>query len=131
MLFFANSMITSHLLTSCSTSSYISVEIFSLPSSVVIFFWNLNSSCGMRGDVIIITLGTANQLLRVNTGATALEYFTPDWTPNTGTVTSVGLSASGALNVSGSPITTSGTIALNWTGTSSQSVRGDGSLATF
>ena len=84
-----------------------------------------------RGGTGLGSLGTANQLLRVNTGATALEYFTPDWTSNTGTVTSVGLSASGALNVSGSPITTSGTIALNWTGTSSQYVRGDGSLATF
>ena len=84
-----------------------------------------------RGGTGLGSLGTANQVLRVNTGATALEYFTPDWTSNTGTVTSVGLSASGALNVSGSPITTSGTIALNWTGTSSQYVRGDGSLATF
>ena len=58
VLFCANSIMTSHLLTSCSTSSYISVEIFSLPSSVVTFFWNLNSSCGIRGDVIIITSGS-------------------------------------------------------------------------
>ena len=41
-----------------------------------------------RGGTGLGSLGTANQLLRVNTGATALEYFTPDWTSNTGTVTS-------------------------------------------
>ena len=41
-----------------------------------------------RGGTGLGSLGTANQLLRVNTGATALEYFTPTWTTNTGTVTS-------------------------------------------
>ena len=41
-----------------------------------------------RGGTGLGSLGTANQLLRVNSSATALEYFTPDWTSNTGTVTS-------------------------------------------
>jgi hypothetical protein len=50
---------------------------------------------------------------------------------NKGTVTSVGLSASGALSVTGSPVTGSGVMTLNWTGTTSQYVRGDGSLNTF
>ena len=45
-----------------------------------------------RGGTGLGSLGAANQLLRVNTGGTALEYFTPTWTTNTGTVTSVGLS---------------------------------------
>lgn len=40
-----------------------------------------------RGGTGLGSLGTANQLLRVNAGATALEYFTPTWTSNTGTVT--------------------------------------------
>ena len=31
------------------------------------------------GGTGLTTLGTANQLLRVNSGATALEYFTPNW----------------------------------------------------
>ena len=57
----------------------------------------------------------------------------PDWVTLspvafTGAVTSVGLTASGALSVAGSPITTSGTFALNWTGSGSQYVRGDGVL---
>ena len=84
-----------------------------------------------RGGTGLGTLGTVNQLLRVNSGGTALEYFTPTWTTNTGTVTSVGLSASGALSVTGSPVTGSGVMTLNWTGTTSQYVRGDGSLNTF
>lgn len=59
--------------------------------------------------------GTANQLLRRNAGNTAYEFFTPTYTSNTGTVTSVGLSAPTGLTVSGSPITTSGTLALTFT----------------
>ena len=48
-----------------------------------------------------------------------------------GTVTSVGLSMPSAFNVANSPITTSGTIAVTGSGTTSQYVRGDGSLASF
>lgn len=50
---------------------------------------------------------------------------------NQGTVTSVAASATGALTFTGSPITSSGTLALAWTGTTSQYIRGDGSLQTF
>jgi hypothetical protein len=49
-----------------------------------------------------------------------------------GTVTSVAASIpSGAIAIAGSPITSSGTLAFTYTGTTSQYVRGDGSLATF
>lgn len=48
-----------------------------------------------------------------------------------GTVTSVGATISGALAVTGGPITTSGTLAFAWQGTSSQYIAGDGSLVTF
>jgi hypothetical protein len=48
-----------------------------------------------------------------------------------GTVTSVGLSMPSAFSVASSPITTSGTIAVTGVGTTSQYIRGDGSLATF
>jgi hypothetical protein len=49
-----------------------------------------------------------------------------------GTVTSVAASvtASTALTVSGSPITTSGTLSFSWTGSNTQYVLGDGTLAT-
>lgn len=52
-----------------------------------------------------------------------------------GTVTSVALTvpapSNPAFSVSGSPVTTSGTLAISANGTTSQYVRGDGSLATF
>lgn len=47
-----------------------------------------------------------------------------------GTVTSVALTAPAAFNVSGSPITTSGTIAISGAGTSAEYVKGDGTLGT-
>ena len=83
-----------------------------------------------RGGTGLGTLGTANQLLRVNSGATALEYFTPTWTSNTGTVTSVAATISGtAITITGSPITTYGTLDFTWMGSIYQYVRGDGTLA--
>lgn len=47
-----------------------------------------------------------------------------------GTVTSVAVTVPTALTVSGSPITTSGTIAISGAGTSSQYIKGDGTLGT-
>ena len=83
-----------------------------------------------RGGTGLGSLGTANQLLRVNSGETALEYFTPTWTSNTGTVTSVAASISGtAIVITGSPITTYGTLDFTWMGSIYQYVRGDGTLA--
>jgi hypothetical protein len=59
--------------------------------------------------------GTALQVLRVNAGATGLEWSTPP----TGTVTSVASSFTGGIiSVSGSPITSTGTLAFSVAGTS-------------
>lgn len=52
-------------------------------------------------------------------------------TGGSGTVTSVALTAPAALSVSGSPITTSGTIAISGAGTTSQFIDGTGALQTF
>ena len=68
-----------------------------------------------KGGTNLTALGTANQLLRVNSGASALEYFTPTWTNNTGTVTSVSMTVPTGLTVTGSPVTTAGTFALSLT----------------
>jgi hypothetical protein len=60
-----------------------------------------------------------------------------DWIPTTpsaggsGTVTSVGLTVPSAFNVTGSPITTAGTLAITGAGLATQYVRGDGQLANF
>jgi len=50
---------------------------------------------------------------------------------NSGTVTSVALTVPSAFSVSGSPITSSGTLAISATGDTSQYIRGDGTLATL
>ena len=48
-----------------------------------------------------------------------------------GTVTSVDLTMPSAFAVSGNPITTAGTLAVTGAGTTSQYIRGDGTLANF
>jgi len=53
------------------------------------------------------------------------------YTSNVGTVTSVALTVPSAFSVSGSPITSSGTLAVTATGDTTQYIAGDGSLVTF
>lgn len=70
---------------------------------------------GTTGDVlyydgtkwVAFAMGTSLQVLRVNSGGTGLEYAT--LSPG-GTVTSVGLSMPSIFTVSGSPVTSSGTL---------------------
>jgi len=75
------------------------------------------------------TGGTTGQVL---TKTSATNYATT-WTTNgSGTVTSVGITESvAALNITGSPVTSSGNINIGFAGTSAQYVAGDGSLVTF
>lgn len=63
-----------------------------------------------KGGTGLTSIGTANQQLRVNAGATALEYFTPS---ASGTVTSVSVTA--ANGVSGSVATPTTTPAITLT----------------
>ncbi|NBW11191.1 MAG: hypothetical protein EBR82_24485 [Caulobacteraceae bacterium] len=66
---------------------------------------------------------------------TALDFIKNKPSLNSGTVTSVGLSISQPINpaftVSGSPVTTSGTLTLTSNGTSLQYIDGTGALKTF
>ena len=86
---------------------------------------NTGVTAGTYGGVTQIPVVTVDAKGRV-TGITTVTIGS-----GSGTVTSVAVAASGALNATGSPITTAGTITLNWTGTTAQYVQGDGSLATF
>jgi hypothetical protein len=74
---------------------------------------------------------TNGQVLTYNTSTGQWIASTPTGGGGSGTVTSVGLTAPAAFSVTGSPITTSGTIAITAAGTSAQYVRGDGALTTF
>jgi hypothetical protein len=46
-------------------------------SSGTLSFDRIGTITIAKGGTNLTTLGTANQILRVNTGETALEYFTP------------------------------------------------------
>ena len=75
------------------------------------------------------TYGTAGQVLTSGGGAASANTWT---TPTTGTVTSVGLTETGnALNITGSPITSSGTINIAGAGSASQYINGALDLVTF
>ena len=81
-----------------------------------------------NGGTGLTTIGTANQVLAVNAGATALEFQT---LATGGTVTSVGVSGSDGIEVdSGSPVTSSGTIALGINAASLSTHLGLGTAAT-
>ncbi len=81
--------------------------------------YNLNQ----LGDVTITT-ATNGQVLKYNGTAWVNDA-------DASGLTSVGVSMPSAFNVSGSPLTSNGTIAITGAGTTSQYIRGDGSLATF
>jgi hypothetical protein len=96
-----------------------------------------------------VTLGTANGL-SLSTQALSLSLATSGSsgamsasdkakldgiatgaTANAGTVTSIALTVPSAFSITGSPVTTSGTLAIAATGTSAQYITGAGALATL
>jgi len=80
------------------------------------------------GGTGLAALGSANQVLAVNATADGLEFQTIS---GSGTVTSVAVTGSDGIEIdSGSPVTTSGTIALGINSTSLSTHLGLGSLAT-
>jgi len=84
-----------------------------------------------------LTNQAANTVLAAPDGSSGAPVFralvAADLPPGTGTgtVTSVGLTMPSAFTVTGSPITTNGTLAVTGAGTTGQYVRGDVSLANF
>ena len=123
------------------------VPVSQLPSSVVTYLgtWNaatntptLANGTGDAGDMYLCNVAGT-----VNFGAGPISFSVGDWVlygsgtwqksnGQNGTVTSVAVTESGdALTITGSPITTSGTINIGFAGTSAQYVAGDGSLITF
>jgi len=111
--------------------------------------WLLANSGGGSGTVTSVDLssnGTAltisgNPITTAGTIAVDFNGAITDYVDGTGalqpfptssgTVTSVDLTMPSAFTVAGNPITTSGTLAVTGAGTTSQYVRGDGTLANF
>jgi hypothetical protein len=123
------------------------VPISQLPSSIMEYkgMWNaatntptLANGTGDTGDVYICNVAGT-----VNFGAGNITFAVGDyviysgtiWQRSSGavgTVTSVSLTVGGdAISVSGSPLTTSGTLGLTFNGTTAQYIRGNGTLETF
>jgi hypothetical protein len=75
-------------------------------------------------DKAQIFAGTSSQFVKGDGTLDSTAY-------GTGTVTSVALTMPTAFSVANSPVTTTGTLAVTATGTTSQYIRGDGSLETF
>jgi hypothetical protein len=90
-----------------TSSGSITVDVNTANMDVSTMTGTLDTAHGGTG---LTTIGTANQVLAVNSGATGLT-----WTnAGTGTVTSVGLTAgSNKVTVSGSPVTSSGSITVD------------------
>jgi len=123
------------------------VPISQLPSSIMEYkgTWSaatntptLANGTGDTGDVYI-----CNAAGSVNFGAGSITFAVGDyviysgsiWQRSSGavgTVTSVAASITGdAIGITGSPVTTSGTLAFAFSGTTSQYIRGNGTLANF
>jgi len=123
------------------------ILVSQLPNSVMEYqgTWNaatntptLVNGTGNQGDVYLCNVAGT-----VNFGAGPIAFVVGDqviysgsiWqraSGSTGTVTSVAVTESGdSLNITGSPITTSGTINIGFNGTNLQYVNGAGNLTTF
>jgi hypothetical protein len=123
------------------------ILVSQLPNSVMEYkgTWNaatntptLVNGTGNQGDVYLCNVAGT-----VNFGAGPITFAVGDqaiysgtiWQKaggSTGTVTSVAVTETGdALTITGSPITTSGTINIGFAGTSGQYVNGAGGLTTF
>ena len=123
------------------------ILVSQLPNSVMEFkgVWNASTNSptlvngtGNAGDVWLCNVAGT-----VNFGAGPIAFAVGDyavytgtvWARSsgaTGTVTSVGVSRDGnALTITGSPVTTSGTINLGFSGDNTQYINGAGNLTTF
>jgi len=127
------------------------ILVSQLPNSVMEYqgTWNattnvpyLVNGVGNAGDVWLVSTGGVHDF-----GAGAITFVVSDqvifsnvaegsiWqkaSGSNGTVTSVAITESGdSLNITGSPITTSGTINIGFNGTNLQYVNGAGNLTTF
>lgn len=68
-------------------ATYVGQSSITTLGTVTTGTWNATTIAIARGGTGLTALGTANQLLRVNAGATALEYFTPTYISGNQTIT--------------------------------------------
>ena len=90
-----------------------------------------STAANARINLLPTYTGNAGKVLAVNTGATDVEWITAGGGGGSGTVTSVAMSVPTFLSVSGSPITTSGTLALSLSGSALPTSSGGTGLTTI
>ena len=92
----------------------------------------ITNGVGTAGDYYIVGTGGVWNGITFTTGQLVI-YSGSVWQQAGGTsgVSSVGLAAPSAFTVSGSPVTSTGTLTLNAAGTTSQYISGAGTLITF
>ena len=83
----------------------------------------------LNGDQTLLNLQQGANVTIVDNGSGTITISATGG--GSGTVTSVGLTAPAAFNVSGSPVTASGTLAISAAGNSGQYIDGSGNLQTF
>ena len=114
---------------------YLRVEIIDLPTTgLTSVGLSINNSTALSVSNSPLT---ANGTIGLTWNGTSSQVVLGDGTLGTmsgsGTVTSVSLAVTNgnSISVTGSPVTTSGTLSLTFSGTSSQYIMGNGTLATF
>lgn len=91
---------------------------------------NKGSNLSSTDKLEVAVVSGATTVLRNITGQQIIDACSGGG-GGSGTVTSVGLTMPAAFTVTGSPVTTSGTLAVSGAGSTSQYIRGDGTLATM
>ena len=82
------------------SASYVGQASITTIGTIATGTWNATTIAIARGGTGLTALGTALQLLRVNSGATALEYFTPTYISGNQTITLTGdVSGSGTTGI--------------------------------
>ena len=114
---------------SFSNGAYLPTLNFAGVGNNVYTFQNANGTLAFLSDIPSLSgYVPTSRTLTIN--GTSYDL-TANRSWSVGTVTSVGLSMPSAFNVSSSPVTGSGTIAVTGAGVASQYIRGDGTLANF
>lgn len=90
-----------------------------------------STAANARINLLPTYTGNGGKVLAVNTGATDVEWITASGGGGSGTVTSVAMSVPTFLSVSGSPITTSGTLGLSLSGSALPTSSGGTGLTTI
>ena len=91
---------------------------------------NKGSNLSSTDKLEVAVVSGATTVLRNITGQQIIDACSGGG-GGSGTVTSVGLTMPAAFTVTGSPVTTSGTLAVSGAGSTSQYIRGNGTLATM